>query len=394
MRGGRRSVDRAPGAAARHAVRLATMPKSIDEVIVKWLNRLLGGFVEEIDKTSINVAMLGGSAVLENLHIKPNCLQELGLPVVLNRGTVGRIELTIPMSALKSKPIMVTIRDVLICVSPNPNVDLKQVRLEKHIFDWEQLGVDDTVIDPHSKLGRLLAKVADNIKITVENVHLRFEDRISSQPSWHADKATFPERCFSMGFTLDRLVLEGCVINAEGEWEARTVGEQLRFLNKTLSVGTTANEMSDEDRRLMQTVNPAGFGVYLHDGEIPLPSGEEVSMHDWKAEMRGYIAHADYATSNTWMVGPVSLKSKLSIDKNERFRPCSSRIWSEPPVAEEDFHDAELGVSDELHVEVFVSTQQLHVGSGHFLQLHWAFETLKDGIGLSVSFFPGGAIFG
>ena len=73
------------------------MPKSIDEVIVKWLNRLLGGFVEEIDASSINVAMLGGSAVLENLHIKPNCLQEVGLPVVLSRGTVGRIELTIPV---------------------------------------------------------------------------------------------------------------------------------------------------------------------------------------------------------------------------------------------------------------------------------------------------------
>ena len=59
-------------------------------------------------------------------------------------------------------------------------------------------------------------------------------------------------------------------------------------------------------------------------------------------------------------------------------------------MPEEDFHDAELGVSDELHAEVFVSPSQLHAGKYHFLQLHWAFETVKDGIGFGVSFFPSG----
>ena len=103
------------------------MVKFVDQTISKWLNALLGGFVEEINADSINVAMLAGKARLENLTVKPTCLQELGLPVILNKGTVGRIELDIPMSALKSKPICVTVRDVLISVSPNPQVDLKRV---------------------------------------------------------------------------------------------------------------------------------------------------------------------------------------------------------------------------------------------------------------------------
>ena len=217
--------------------------KVIDAVIKKWLNKLLGGFVEEIDVDSINVAMLAGTAVLENLHVKPTCMQELGLPVVLNAGTVGRVELDIPMGSLKSKPIRVTIRDVLISVSPNPHVNLKKVQLNKHLFDWERQGLDEKEIDPHSKLGRVLAKVADNIKITVENVHLRFEDTISSQPSWHPDKHTHTDRCFSMGFTLDRFVLEGCVLGADGAWEARSVRQELRFLNKTLTIGTVAQVM-------------------------------------------------------------------------------------------------------------------------------------------------------
>ena len=362
------------------------MVKFVDQTISKWLNALLGGFVEEINADSINVAMLAGKARLENLTVKPTCLQELGLPVILNKGTVGRIELDIPMSALKSKPICVTVRDVLISVSPNPQVDLKRVQLEKHMYEWNQLGVEDVAIDPQSKLGRLLAKLADNIKITVESVHLRFEDTLSQQPSWHASKATFPDRCFSMGFTLDRFVLEGCVVGPDGAWETRSVAAQLRFLNKVISIGTSARDEQVGRRRVLRAENPAGFGMYLHHGEMPLQNAE---MEDWKAEMRGYIAHADFATRNSWLVGPIALTTKLSIDKHEDFAPCSSRIWSEPPVAEEDFHFVELGKSDELHVELFIRPEQVEAGSGHFLQLQWAFETVKDGIGFGVSFFPG-----
>ena len=76
---------------------------------------------------------------------------------------------------------------------------------------------------------------------------------------------------------------------------------------------------------MLRAENPAGFGMYLHHGEMPLQNAE---MEDWKAEMRGYIAHADFATRNSWLVGPIALTTKLSIDKHEDFAPCSSRIWS------------------------------------------------------------------
>jgi hypothetical protein len=39
-------------------------------------------------------------------------------------------------------------------------------------------------VDLNSKLGRLLAKIADNIVVTVDNVHIRLEDTLSGQPSW------------------------------------------------------------------------------------------------------------------------------------------------------------------------------------------------------------------
>ena len=51
--------------------------------------------------------------------------------------------------------------------------------------------------------------MADNIQITIENVHIRFEDSLSAQPSWSTESV--PQRCFSLGLVLDRLTLQGAV---------------------------------------------------------------------------------------------------------------------------------------------------------------------------------------
>ena len=59
--------------------------------------------------------------------------------MLLNAGTVGTLSIDIPMTALRTKPIRVHIKDVLISVSPNPSVNVKKAQLEKHLYDWKQL---------------------------------------------------------------------------------------------------------------------------------------------------------------------------------------------------------------------------------------------------------------
>jgi hypothetical protein len=320
----------------------------VDEMIRKWLNRLLGSVCEEITAESINVAMLSGVATLTNLTIKRTFAEALGLPFVVNGGSIGALHMDIPLRSLRSRPIQLRICDVLLSLSPNPRTCIKKAQLEKHLFEWDQLEQEPKPIDPHSRAGALLGKIADNICITLEDVHVRFEDALSRQPSWRS--VSDASRCFSLGLTLDSFTLEGCIIGPTGRWEVGQAKGALRFVNKLATVGTDgggscpsraanpgspiAPRASDgaspvgactaapDDRHL----HPSGLGVYLHHGERALR--QEPDSEAWRAEMRRYIARASQPTGNSWMVGPFTTVCRLSLDKNlQRFTRCRSRIW-------------------------------------------------------------------
>ena len=86
----------------------------IEGLICRTLNKVLGNFVEDISADSLNLAVLSGRASLKNLQVRPECIQEMALPVKLNAGLIGSIVIDIPITSLLSKPIVVTIRDVLV----------------------------------------------------------------------------------------------------------------------------------------------------------------------------------------------------------------------------------------------------------------------------------------
>eukprot|EP01047_Picozoa_sp_COSAG01_P020961 COSAG01_NODE_1201_length_11274_cov_639.212349_3_plen_74_part_00 len=50
--------------------------------------------------------------------------------MVLNAGSVGSLEVDIPMAHLRTRPITIAVRDVLISVSPNPDVNVKKAQLD------------------------------------------------------------------------------------------------------------------------------------------------------------------------------------------------------------------------------------------------------------------------
>ena len=307
-------ADDAGGLNTPSAIKWWAMVK-LDAIIMRRLNSVLGSFVEEITPESVSVAMLRGQVTLENLTVRPSCFEALGLPVVLNVGKVGSLVLDIPMRALKSKPIRVTIRDVLVCVSPSPTTDPKKAQLEKHLFDWAKLEAGDGEIDPASRLGLILDKVLDNIAVELENVHIRFEDTLSCQNSWRCE--THPDRCFSLGLTLDHLLLEGCLVSvgADGAatWKVGSVKGALRFLNKRITIGSAQDVRWQQQGQQMQGAaqdggssrvrgrrarynNPTGLGLYLNHGERPLPHADR---HEWAEEMRSYIAQRHVETGQS-----------------------------------------------------------------------------------------------
>jgi vacuolar protein sorting-associated protein 13A/C len=91
----------------------------IEKLICKALNKVLGHFVEDITADSLKVAVTSGRASLENLRVRPDCIQELGLPVTLNAGVIGSIVVDVPIdegsAAISPSPILFYVK--------NPDMD-------------------------------------------------------------------------------------------------------------------------------------------------------------------------------------------------------------------------------------------------------------------------------
>lgn len=103
--------------------------------IAAFLNRLLGRYVEDLDTEQFNVGIFSGDTCLTDLKLKPealvrifsndygnnteyNCVYilvhlcfqyQLGLPIRVEIGLIGKIILKIPWSGLFSQPIVICI---------------------------------------------------------------------------------------------------------------------------------------------------------------------------------------------------------------------------------------------------------------------------------------------
>lgn len=58
---------------------------------------------------------------LHNLQLRVEALEYLQLPVTIKEGYIGRLSLQVPLRALYSRPIVVSIHDLVLHVGPRPD---------------------------------------------------------------------------------------------------------------------------------------------------------------------------------------------------------------------------------------------------------------------------------
>ncbi|XP_076222912.1 intermembrane lipid transfer protein VPS13A isoform X2 [Nomia melanderi] len=150
--------------------------------IAAFLNRLLGKYVEDLDTEQFNVGIFSGDTCLADLKLKPEALYQLGLPIKVEVGLVGKIILKIPWSALFSQPIVLCIEDVYIVAVPaaygvyDAEVQKKLIRAEKKKV-LENLKEDE--IYRTELFDNILTSVTKNFQITINNVHIRYEEKLN-----------------------------------------------------------------------------------------------------------------------------------------------------------------------------------------------------------------------
>ncbi|XP_059483152.1 intermembrane lipid transfer protein Vps13 isoform X2 [Neocloeon triangulifer] len=205
----------------------------LESVIVDVLNKFLGEYVESVDRKQLKVAF-GGDIALDDLVLKQNALDELDLPVKTVYGRLGKLVLTIPWTNLYKAPWIVRIERVFLLSVPNEEVRYdpeKEDRLAQEAKQKEIARVEEakkfedlkgsTKKEDAGFVENLVAHIIKNVQVTIKDIHLRYEDRV-----------THPGSPFSLGVTLSSLKL----MSTDGSGKPVDAKQILSIFHKVLEM--------------------------------------------------------------------------------------------------------------------------------------------------------------
>lgn len=211
-----------------------------ESIAVSVLNSVLGKYIKDLDSTNLRLGILKGRAVLTDLELRDDALDGFHLPVEVICGYVGKISLLIPWANPFSEPYEITVHDVYLIAGPvrdrkyDPEraraseVEAKRKRLAqivKRMHPTEASKTEEKPADEEdgsdSFVDKLAAQVVKNLKISVRNIHFRYEDKVTS-----------PANPFAVGFTLQNLSAE----TTNEFWQEAVVNASAKTVYKIMSL--------------------------------------------------------------------------------------------------------------------------------------------------------------
>ncbi|KAL1140357.1 hypothetical protein AAG570_000289 [Ranatra chinensis] len=177
-----------------------------ESLVADLLNKYLGEYVENLDKSQLNIGIWGGDVALRDLTLKENALEDLNLPVKTVRGHLGQLTLQIPWKNLYGAPVIATIERLFLLVVPNQSVRYDKEKEEKWAEEAKQaellkieeakkaLREKDKPKPDNTFVEKLAAQIIKNVQVRIKNIHIRYEDKVTN-----------PEKPFALGITLNSL---------------------------------------------------------------------------------------------------------------------------------------------------------------------------------------------
>lgn len=141
------------------------------KLLLNVLVQVLGEFVEGLSEENLKLGVWSGKIVLQNLELNRKSIQKLNLPVTVTYGSVKKVEVVIPWTALESQPVKIDISGICLQVGPVVVSDLDPVHVseralanKRHKLDaFEKLAFQDDGDEKNatnkSYVQRLTAKI-------------------------------------------------------------------------------------------------------------------------------------------------------------------------------------------------------------------------------------------
>ncbi|KAH7682946.1 Vacuolar protein sorting-associated protein 13 [Dioscorea alata] len=244
------------------------------------LRKYLGEYVEGLSNEALRISVWKGDVVLKDLKLKAEALNNLKLPVTVKAGFVGTITLKVPWKSLGKEPVVVLIDRVFLLAHPAPDGQSLKDEDRERLFEAKLQQIEEAelaIIEArrtkagappvgNSWLGSLIATIIGNLKVSISNVHIRYEDSISN-----------PGHPFCCGVTLSKLA---AVTTDELGNETFDASGALDKLRKSVQLQRLAAYHDSDStpwkpNKKWEDLNPTEWAEIFQDGIDELRNGRD-----------------------------------------------------------------------------------------------------------------------
>ncbi|XP_047340944.1 uncharacterized protein LOC124944671 [Impatiens glandulifera] len=175
----------------------------LEDQVAYLLQRYLGNYVKGLNKEALKISVWQGDVELNNMQLKPEALNALKLPVKVKAGFLGSLKLKVPWSRLGQEPVVVSLDRIFLLAEPATQVEgssddaVQEVRKSRiRETEMKLLETRQQITSEMNKswLGSLIDTIIGNLKLSITNIHIRYEDCEST-----------PGHPFAAGITLEKL---------------------------------------------------------------------------------------------------------------------------------------------------------------------------------------------
>ncbi|GCC33396.1 hypothetical protein chiPu_0011865, partial [Chiloscyllium punctatum] len=223
-----------------------------EALVAELLNRGLGDYVENLDKSQLKLGIWGGNVVLDNLKIKENALNDFDVPFKVKAGQIDKLTLKIPWKNLYSEAVVATLDGLNLLVVPEGSIQYDAEKEEKQLQENKQkelLRIEDALQKAAMKgassgefllslesyvykdakpdkpkeekkdsfAEKLATQIIKNLQIKITSIHVRYEDAITDS-----------SRPVSVGVTLGELSLQ----TADENWTPCILSDTAKIIYK------------------------------------------------------------------------------------------------------------------------------------------------------------------
>uniref|UniRef100_A0A803VSL0 Vacuolar protein sorting 13 homolog C n=1 Tax=Ficedula albicollis TaxID=59894 RepID=A0A803VSL0_FICAL len=161
----------------------------LESVVADLLNRFLGDYVENLNKSQLKLGIWGGKEPLP-LPLR----SELDVPFRIKVGQIDKLTLKIPWKNLYGEAVVATLEGLYLLIVPGASVVYDAEKEEKYLQDSKQkelARIEEALQKAAEKakpkeekkdtfLEKLATQVIKNVQVKITGIHIKYEDDVSS----------------------------------------------------------------------------------------------------------------------------------------------------------------------------------------------------------------------